>query len=191
MSSASSWVFLEAGSELLQFGPRELLEAVRGNAIAQPGFSPFSDVVFELLPILPVVTDLLAVRANREQPPQSLDACQRFFQLGSARNQASLRPDGAYSHLESGTQLFAAKGSSGSKPQPRPPFAEGAASRRHSPKSFIGGFPFPLDSGSCEWGLRGGTNYAFRPCSRYPACHEGSSAPPTAAIERPIRSPSI
>ena len=130
--------------------------------MAEPGFEPFSNAVFELLPILPVVTDLLAVRANREQPPQSLDACQRFFQLGSARSQASLRPDGAHSHLESGTQLFAAKGSSGSKPQPGPPFAESVASRRHSPTSFIGGFPFPLNSGSCEWGLREGTNRDFQ-----------------------------
>src|SRR5436190_12016429 len=54
----------------------------RADAVAELRVGVLGDVLFDLLPVLVVAADPLAVAADRQEPVQRLDVGQRLLQLG-------------------------------------------------------------------------------------------------------------
>jgi hypothetical protein len=48
--------------------------------MAELGFRMLRDILFNLLPVILIVTDFLAVRTNRQEALELLDARQGFFE---------------------------------------------------------------------------------------------------------------
>src|SRR5262249_60599465 len=72
----------------LHLAPRHLVElrgdrvvARRTDAVAELRLGVIRDVAFDLLPVLVVAADPLAVTANREQPAKLFHVRERFLQL--------------------------------------------------------------------------------------------------------------
>ena len=77
---------------------KELLYTIRTDAVTELGFRMFSDVRFHQLPVSPVIADLLARRADRNEPPEDLDFLEGLFQFLSSLFQFLL-PSLAAIHL--------------------------------------------------------------------------------------------
>src|SRR5262249_18974018 len=86
---------------------QQVLVARRADAVAKLRSGMGAEVLLELLPVVAVVADALAVRANGEKPLELLDLAQGLFQLGHALRQALLQAHHARPHLDAGAQLRA------------------------------------------------------------------------------------
>src|SRR5580765_5962972 len=64
------------------------------------------DVGLDLLPVVTVVADFLAVRADRQESLQLLDPCQRLFELAYALGEGGLERQHAEADLHTGAKLL-------------------------------------------------------------------------------------
>src|SRR5439155_263902 len=83
-----------------------LVVAVRTDAVAELHVGVRGHVLLDLLPVVAVVANLLAVRADRQQAAQLPDAGQGLFQLGDAGRQHGLQFDDADADLHAGLELL-------------------------------------------------------------------------------------
>src|SRR5437867_901074 len=65
----------------IELGLDDAAVAIGADAVAELHVGMVADVLLDLLPVILVVTDLLAVRANRKQPAQLAHARQRLLEL--------------------------------------------------------------------------------------------------------------
>ena len=79
------------------------------NPVAELGFGMVADVSFDLLPVIPIVADLLTIRTNGQQPLERLDPRKGLFQLPDTLRQGPLEFQDAHSHLHARSAGFIGK----------------------------------------------------------------------------------
>lgn len=72
-------------------------------------FRMVADVSFNLLPVVPVVPNFLAVGTNGQQPLKRFDAGKRLLQFPDALRQGALKFQDADAHLHPGAKFFTVK----------------------------------------------------------------------------------
>ncbi len=93
-------------SRLFQLG-QNLGVAVGADAVAELHPRVGREIAFDLLPIVAVVADLLAVAADRQQPLQLVDLVQGLLQLADPLGQVVLERDHPVRHAEPRLQFAA------------------------------------------------------------------------------------
>ena len=78
--------------------------------MAELGFRMGSDITLNLLPIVVVVTNVLAVRADGQKALQELDLSQSLFQFRDSSRQRLLQREQAKSDLQARPQFARIKG---------------------------------------------------------------------------------
>ena len=99
------WRVAYQAGEPSRFGPLEdRRESTSGQiAVAEFGLRVIGQIAFELLPVLVVHANLLAVGAHRQQASQLLDVGERLLELGEPPRHALLQRHDPHPHL--GTRL--------------------------------------------------------------------------------------
>jgi hypothetical protein len=74
----------------LQFGPGKLLVAAWADAVAKLHVSMLGDIPFDLLPVIAVVADLLAVSTDGQETSKVFETCKCLFEFSDALGQTTL-----------------------------------------------------------------------------------------------------
>src|SRR5207245_6003577 len=90
----------------VELGFDHIAVAVRADAVTELDIGVIADVLLDLLPVVLVVADLLAVRADRQQSPQLAHADDRLLQLHHAIGEHRLQLDQTHADLHAGAQLL-------------------------------------------------------------------------------------
>jgi hypothetical protein len=96
--------------QTIEFRLYKLGIAFRTYSVAKLGGGMFADVSFNLLPVIPIITDFLAIRTDGQQSLKRLDAGNSRFQFTDALGQSLLKLQDANSSLYPGAQLLAIEG---------------------------------------------------------------------------------
>src|SRR5207245_10978127 len=68
-------------AQALELGLEERCPTLRADAVGEVRLGVLLDVALDLLPVVPVVAHLLAVRTDRQEPPAQLHARERRLEL--------------------------------------------------------------------------------------------------------------
>src|SRR2546422_1050358 len=91
---------------MTEFGLDERFVAIWADGMAESGLRMLADIGIDLLPIVCVVADFLAVHANREQSLELFHARQGILQFPDACHKVPLQFHDARSHPHSGQQFL-------------------------------------------------------------------------------------
>src|SRR5256712_13924644 len=104
-TAISSYRCVRAGP-MTEFGLDERFVAIWADGMAESGLRMLADIGIDLLPIVCVVADFLAVHANREQSLELFHARQGILQFPDACHKVPLQFHDARSHPHSGQQFL-------------------------------------------------------------------------------------
>jgi hypothetical protein len=99
-----------AGTRHFQFRLDDAFVAVWTDSVRELRLGVFRNVGLHLLPIVPVISDPLTIRADRQQALKSLDPAQSVFQLGNSFRQGHLQPHHALTGVNSRPKLLVIEG---------------------------------------------------------------------------------
>src|SRR5271157_3864207 len=96
--------------QTIEFGLDESRVAFRTNPMAELGSGMVADVSFDLLPVIPIVANLLTVGTDGQQSLQRLDTRKGLFQFPDALRQGPLQFQDTDSHLHARAKLLTVEG---------------------------------------------------------------------------------